>query len=192
VATATPKRKATEETLEEKGATPPQPPTPAGPAKTKPEPYSKQKQTTKTKPDHIEPNGTRVGDYIAALTNAGHADLASLSGADIAFVASATFDVEDFAACMVAIADGTWGDAWIKGKLSIRNVHQYRWPQWITRNTPTAPTADVPKKTTPTGLPDTVESGWNWMQMSKQREERARADDARGVLPRLRAPEPGF
>jgi hypothetical protein len=92
----------------------------------------------------------------------------------------------------VAIADGTWGDAWIKGKLSIRNVHQYRWPQWITRNTPTAPTADVPKKTTPTGLPDTVESGWNWMQMSKQREERARADDARGVLPRLRAPEPGF
>lgn len=167
------------------GGAAPLPPTPIRPA---PKPKAP-----------IVPNGTRIGDYIAYLTNHGHEDLASVSGQDKAFIAGATFDVEDFAACMVAIADGTWGDAWIKGRFSIRNVHQYRWPQWITRGTPTAPPAPgtVPDRFKgPNGQPDTTASLHGWMQRRKAREEAARdraqtaGDDRGGVHPALPAPRP--
>lgn len=179
VATATPKRDSVvhgdsvvpEETLEEKGPPTPQPAEPR-------QPYSKQKQTAKSKPDHVEPNGTRVGDYIAALTNAGHKNLASLSIQDKVYLNEQTFDVVDFAACMIATAEGMWpgADEWIKARLGIRNLHQHRYPRWVTRHTPTAAPA-------PNGAPDRVDS-----MLALMEEIRRKEDTAHDVRPVRSAP----
>jgi len=91
----------------------------------------------------------------------------------------------EIAACMKAIDDGALGDQWDRDHLTVnQGIKLHR--GWKARQGKPAPT----KKTTPTGLPDTVETGFRWMQMSKAREERDRADDAGGVLPALRAPDP--
>jgi hypothetical protein len=159
-----------EETPEEKD-----PPTPQPPAE--PQPYSKQKQTAKSKPDHVEPNGTRVGDYIALLTNAGHEGVArALTPADKAYLHEQQFDIPNFVACVVDCLTGH--DEWIKKRLTVRNVHQYRYTQWLARRT----AATGPYRPEPGGL---LDSSAKWLK-NKRAEEDAR--DARGVSPALPAP----
>ena len=97
----------------------------------------------------VEPNGTRVGDFIAYLTNHGQGTLAkSLTVADKRYIAEQDFDAEDFAACAVATAEGSWdgADDWIKRRPGVRSLHQHRYAQWVMRHAPVKAGANGPVK----------------------------------------------
>jgi hypothetical protein len=162
------KRRGTEENLEEKGATPPKPPAPAELVL-------------------VEPNGTRVGDYVAYLSNHGQKALAdALTPADKKYLAGQSFDITDFAACVVATAAGTWpgADEWIKTRMSVRNIHQHRYPRWVTKGTPTAESV-----ITPGGVTDAMV---RWARSRQAREEAAHAHDHPAVSRALPPPRAGL
>lgn len=119
-------------------------------------------------------DGLRGGDGKQAIEG-------TLTAQDLRFIKEGDFDPADLGACYRATVDGTWAgaDEWIKARLSLGNVHRYRYPRWATRGTPVAARPS-------NGAPDRVAS--MRALMDKVRVKEKPADDVRRVRPALRAP----
>jgi len=160
-----------EETPEEKDPPTPQPAVRAAP---------------KPQPEAVAVKGNpRVAAFIDGLrAGGGKCELeGTLTGQDFKFIKDGDFDAGDLGACYRATADGAWAgaDPWIKARLSLANVHRYRYPRWVTRHAPAAPADDAE----PGGRVGAMRS---FLDSFKE----VPPDDTRPVLRALPAPRPAL
>lgn len=141
-----------------------------------------EEKTEEKDPPAPQPAGNpRVAAFIDGLRQGGgkHVLEGTLTGQDFKFLKEGDFDAGDLGACYRATSDGTWpgADAWIKQRMSVANVHKYRYARWVTQGTPTAAPAT-------NGQPSRIQAQLARIERMRTREE---AHAVRGVRPALPA-----